>query len=133
MEQLNREVFKYREDQGILPPESYIADIKKNLEGWVRLGNLKYRARWISPEATDDEVLAYTEKQYRSSLLSDGYVVLRLRAYPNNPLYPQGKPDACDVGQKCSQRGENHASEHFWPAALASNFSLGLITTRLFG
>ena len=80
MEQLSREVFKYREDQGILPPESYIASIKKNLEGWVRLGNLQYRARWIGPEATDDEVLAYTEKQYRSSLLSDGYVVLRLRA-----------------------------------------------------
>jgi hypothetical protein len=28
---------------------------------------------------------------------------------------------------------KNHASEHFWPAALVSNFSLGLITTRLFG
>jgi hypothetical protein len=25
------------------------------------------------------------------------------------------------------------SGEHFWPAALASNFSLGLITTRLFG
>jgi len=23
-----------------------------------------------------------------------------LRAYPNNPLYPQGKPDACVVGEK---------------------------------
>jgi len=57
---------------------------------------------------------------------------LTLRAYPNNPLYPQGKPDACVVSQKRSQHGENHASEHFWPAALASNFSLGLITTRLF-
>jgi membrane protease YdiL (CAAX protease family) len=22
------------------------------------------------------------------------------RAYPNNPLYPQGKPDACVVGEK---------------------------------
>ncbi len=60
-------------------------------------------------------------------------LICPLRAYPNNPLYPQGKPDACVVGQKRSQRGENHASEHFWPAALALNFSLGLITTRLFG
>jgi len=23
-----------------------------------------------------------------------------LRAYPNNPLYPQGKPDGCVVGEK---------------------------------
>ncbi|MHC4659143.1 MAG: hypothetical protein ACYS83_08200 [Planctomycetota bacterium] len=48
-------------------------------------------------------------------------------------LRPAAKPDACVVGQKRSQRGENHASEHFWPAALASHFSLDLITTRLFG
>jgi hypothetical protein len=48
-------------------------------------------------------------------------------------LRPAAKTDACVVGQKRSQRGENHASEHFWPAALASNFSLGLITPRLFG
>jgi len=61
-----------------VPTEYYINSIKKSLEGWVRLGNLQYRARWIGLEATPDEVLAYTEKKYRSSLLSDGYVVLRL-------------------------------------------------------
>lgn len=61
-----------------VPTEYYIDSIKKDLEGWVRLGDLQYRARWIGPEATDDEVLAYTEKKYRFSLLSDGYVVLRL-------------------------------------------------------
>ena len=43
-----------------------------------------------------------------------------LRAYPNNPLYcgrlqsPMPAPTS-----RGSQRGENHASEHFWPAALA--------------
>jgi len=52
-------------------------------------------------------------------------MAIKLRAYPNNPLYPQGKPDACVVGQKRSQHGENHASEHFWPAALASNSAIG--------
>jgi hypothetical protein len=59
----------------------------------------------------------------------------QLRAYPNNPLYcgRLQSPMPALSGQKCSQRGENHVSEHFWPAALASNFSLGLITTRLFG
>jgi hypothetical protein len=60
---------------------------------------------------------------------------VELRAYPNNLLYYgrlQSPMPALSV-KKCSQRGENHASEHFWPAALASNFSLGLITIRLFG
>ncbi len=35
--------------------------------------------------------------------------------------------------QKRSQRGENHASDPFWPAALAWDFSLDLITIRLSG
>jgi len=39
-------------------------------------------------------------------------------------LRPAEKPDACVVGQKRSQRGENHASEHFWPAALADAFHI---------
>ncbi len=48
--------------------------------------------------------------------------VFLIRAYPNNPLYPQGKPDACVVGQKCSRRGENH----FWRAFLACRLGLEL-------
>ena len=77
MEHLGQEVFKYRKDKGVLPAD--VDNIKKGVPGWVRLGNLRYRARWIDFfEATPDEVLAYTEKNYRSSLLSDGYVVLRL-------------------------------------------------------
>jgi len=78
MEHLGREVFKYRKENGRLPPESYVAGIKEDLEGGVRLGNLRYRALWIDFEATPDDILAYTKKDYHSSLLSDGYVVLRL-------------------------------------------------------
>ena len=48
-------------------------------------------------------------------------------------LRPAAKPYSCAVGQKRSQRGVNHACEPFRPAALASNFSLGLMTTLLFG
>jgi hypothetical protein len=63
-----------------------------------------------------------------------------LRAYPNNPLYPQGKPDACVVGEKTFStqldmkdttlsNGVNveqtTPGEHFWPAALASNSAIG--------
>jgi hypothetical protein len=78
MEQLGRRVLKYRKDNGALPSESYVAGIKKEIEGGIRLGELRYRALWIDFESTPDEILAYTEKDYPSSLLSDGYVVLRL-------------------------------------------------------
>jgi hypothetical protein len=78
MEQLSQEVLRYRKEYGAVPPESYVTSIKKNLKGWVRLGDLKYRAQWIDLEATPDEILAYTERKYPSSLLKDGYVVLRL-------------------------------------------------------
>jgi hypothetical protein len=78
MNQLGEVVLKYRKEYGAVPPESYINEKKKDLKGWVRLGDLKYRAQWIDLGATPDEILAYTEKNYPSSLLNDGYVVLRL-------------------------------------------------------
>ncbi len=58
-----------------------------------------------------------------------------LKTYPNNPLYPQGKPDGCVVGEKTFStqldmkdttlsNGVNvektTSGEPFWPAALAS-------------
>jgi len=49
---------------------------------------------------------------------------LRLRAYPNNPLYCgqlQSPMPALSV-KKCSQRGENH----FWRAFLACRLGLEL-------
>jgi len=78
MEQLGQKVLKYRKDSGILPAESYVTNIKKEVEAGIRLEDLGYRALWIDFEATADEILAYSEKKYRSSLLRDGYVVLRL-------------------------------------------------------
>jgi len=78
MEHLSRIVLQYRKENGSVPPESYIDRIKENLEGYVRLGNLKYRARWIDPDSSPDEILAYTEKNYRSFILGKGFVVLRL-------------------------------------------------------
>ncbi|MHC4890210.1 MAG: hypothetical protein ACYTEO_12195, partial [Planctomycetota bacterium] len=53
---------------------------RENLPGNVRLGNLQYRARWITFESTPDEILAYTEKNYNSLLVGKGYIVLRLGA-----------------------------------------------------
>ena len=78
MEQLGQRVLEYRKAYGSVPPESYVTNIKQSLEGYVRLGNLQYRGRWIDPESTPEEILAYSEKKYPSSLLNDGFVVLRL-------------------------------------------------------
>ena len=78
MEHLGQRVLDYRKAYGSVPPESYVANIKETLEGHVRLGNLQYRAQWIDFESTPEEILAYAEQKYPSSLLNDGFVVLRL-------------------------------------------------------
>lgn len=78
MEHLGRIVLQYRKDQGCVPPESYVDRIKEDLEGYARLGGLQYRARWINFESTPDEILAYTQKNYRSLIIGKGFIVLRL-------------------------------------------------------
>jgi hypothetical protein len=78
MTQLGQIVLDYRKERGAVPPESYVNTIKENLQGQVRLGDLRYRAQWIDFEATPDEILAYTEKDYHSLFFREGYIVLRL-------------------------------------------------------
>jgi len=78
MRQLGEIVLSYRKEHGSVPPESYVDRIRENLEGNVRLGELQYRARWIGLESSPDEVLAYTEKSYRSLFFGKGFIVLRL-------------------------------------------------------
>jgi len=78
MEDLGKKVLKYRKDYGSVPPEAYVTKVKEDLKGGVRLGELQYRALWIDSDSTPDEILAYTEKNYPSLLVSGGYVVLRL-------------------------------------------------------
>ena len=78
MEHLGRIILQHRKDYGSVPPESYVDSIKEKLEGHARLGKLRYRARWVDFESTPDEILAYTEKNYHSLLLSRGFIVLRL-------------------------------------------------------
>ena len=78
MEDLGRIVSQYREKYGSVPPESYIDRIKEELEGHVRLGEVIYRAQWISFESTPDEILAYTEKHHSSWLFGKKHIVLRL-------------------------------------------------------
>ncbi len=78
MTHLGKIVLDYRKEHGSAPPESYIDNIKKNLEGAARLGELYYRARWITIESTEDEILAYVGKNYKSLFVDDGAIVLRL-------------------------------------------------------
>jgi hypothetical protein len=78
MEQLGRIVSSYRQQYNIIPPESYVDQLREGLQGSARLGKLNYRARWIDFDAADDEILAYTEKTYRHLMFSRGFIVLRL-------------------------------------------------------
>ena len=78
MEHLGQKILAYREAYHSVPPESFVTNIKESLEGYVRLGNVQYRGIWIDSESTPEEILAYAEKKYPSSLLDDGFVVLRL-------------------------------------------------------
>ena len=78
MTQLGRHVLDYRQKYGSLPPQSLVDNIKGDLEGAVRMGSVRYRALHIGPNAPDETILAYSLKTHPSSLLRDGYVVLRL-------------------------------------------------------
>ena len=78
MEQLGQDILNYRNKYGSVPPESYVDGVKEILQGRVRLGNLRYRARWIDFDCPPDEILAYTEKNYHSLFLRGGFIVLRL-------------------------------------------------------
>jgi hypothetical protein len=78
MQQLGDKVLTYRKETGSLPSRSYVNDIKETLEGYVRIGNVKYRALWIDFQAGPDTIVAYSFKEFMSWLVRDGYVVLRL-------------------------------------------------------
>ena len=82
MKHLGQKILEYRKTYGSVPPESFVTNIKQSLEGYVRLGDLQYRGRWIDLESMPEEILAYSEKKYPSSLLLDnGFVVLRLSGH----------------------------------------------------
>lgn len=78
MTQLGRRVLDYRSEHGSLPPASFIDDVRDQLDGAVRIGNVQYRALSIGPDAAGDTILAYSEKRHPSSFLDDGFVVLYL-------------------------------------------------------
>lgn len=78
MEDLGQRVLQYRQENGHVPPQSYVDSIIENLEGSARIGKLVYRARWIDFESKDEDILAYTNKNSHSLLVDDCYIVLYL-------------------------------------------------------
>jgi hypothetical protein len=80
MEHLRQRVKQYRDKHGSVPPGPWVDRQREKLPGNVRLGNLQYRARWITFESDPNEILAYAEANYNSLLVGKGYIVLRLDA-----------------------------------------------------
>jgi hypothetical protein len=79
MGNLGEVILKYRAENGFVPPESYINSIRPNLPGNSRLGDsFRYRALWLNFDSPPDTILAYAPKKYRSLILKDGVIVLRL-------------------------------------------------------
>ncbi len=78
MNHLSSIIQNHKEKYGAVPPESYIQQIKDDLQGSLRLGGLQYRSRWIDFDSPPDTILAYTERNYSSPFVGKGFVVLRL-------------------------------------------------------
>ena len=74
----NRTGKDYPSETVPLPPTSFVDDVKKNLEGRARLGDLRYRALWIDLTAPKDTIVAYSPRLFRSWFVSSGYVLVRL-------------------------------------------------------
>lgn len=80
MQDIGKTVAQYQLKYGKVPSESVFLRARDSVKGSVRLPGLVYRGLWMSFEAEPNDILAYTEKDYPSSLLDDGYVVLRFDA-----------------------------------------------------
>ncbi len=78
MKQLGAIVVEYQKRNGRVPPESLVTDAVRDLKGGVRLGGFQYRGLWIDFDAEPNDILAYTQKNYPSSLLDDGYILLQV-------------------------------------------------------
>jgi hypothetical protein len=78
MQQLSTIIVDYRKRNARVPPGSLVTDAVRDLKGGVRLGELQYRGLWIDFDAEPNDILAYTQKNYPSSLLNDGYIILQV-------------------------------------------------------
>ncbi len=78
VEQLGEKILAFRESRGMLPPEETVQALMNEVSGRTRLGRFTYRAPWITPQSKPDTLLAFTQQDYKSLIVSDGYIILRL-------------------------------------------------------
>lgn len=78
VEQLGEKILAFRESQGTLPSEETVQTLMNEVSGRTRLGRFTYRASEITPESKPDTLLAFTQQDYKSLIVSNGYIVLRL-------------------------------------------------------
>ena len=75
MGELAKAIGRYRQQNGSLPPESWIAPITAE---FARLGDLQYRARYTLYDSPGDTILAYTKHKSYAMFVKSGYVYLQL-------------------------------------------------------
>jgi hypothetical protein len=78
VEQLGEKILAYRKSLGSLPPEGTVQALMSEVSGRTRLGRFTYRAPWITPQSEPDTLLAFTQQDYSSPIVNNGYIVLRL-------------------------------------------------------
>jgi len=78
MKALSKRSTEYRKIHNSVPSEKWFEIQKETLPGAPRLGDIKSRGIWINPDSPDDEILAYSYRNYHSLFIEKGYVVLRL-------------------------------------------------------
>ncbi|MHC4692635.1 MAG: hypothetical protein ACYS67_07830 [Planctomycetota bacterium] len=88
MGHLRKEIKQYRDEYGSVPPKTWVDSKRETLAGGHKLGNLQYRARWITFDSAPDEFLAYTEANY-NFMVGKGYIVLRLGAVRRDDGNPE--------------------------------------------
>jgi len=76
MELLGQRVKIYRQQRHSTPPKSFVVGGDTSIS-LARLGDINYRAHWISYDAKPDTILGYTYKNF-GLLAGKGYIVMFL-------------------------------------------------------
>jgi hypothetical protein len=75
--QLGQKILDYRKHYGQLPSESSVESLREQVEGGARVGNIIYRAQFISIDSPPDTIVAYADKNY-NWFVKSGFVAILL-------------------------------------------------------
>ena len=78
MKQLSEKIQAYKQTYGTVPPEQTVLLWTDSVSGRARLGKLTCRNDPVTVEVDPNAILAYTQQRYRSLLVHDGYIVVRV-------------------------------------------------------